>query len=84
MLNEAVSCDVRGSGGITPSFLTSVLDGGEWSASRLGRFTPGERASIPIGKNAKWAPEPVWALENLEFEDLAGVPIATSFLAFVS
>jgi hypothetical protein len=24
--------------------LTSGLDGGEWSASRLGRFTPRERA----------------------------------------
>jgi hypothetical protein len=24
--------------------LTSALDGGEWSASRPGRFTPGERA----------------------------------------
>jgi hypothetical protein len=26
------------------SFLTSALDGGEWSPSRLGRFTPRERA----------------------------------------
>jgi hypothetical protein len=25
-------------------FLTSALDGGEWSASRPGSFTPGERA----------------------------------------
>jgi hypothetical protein len=25
--------------------LTSALIGGEWSTSRLGRFTPGERAS---------------------------------------
>jgi hypothetical protein len=25
-------------------FWTSALVGGEWSASRLGRFTPGERA----------------------------------------
>jgi hypothetical protein len=25
-------------------FLTSALVGGEWSASRLGRFIPGERA----------------------------------------
>jgi hypothetical protein len=24
-------------------FLTSALDGGEWSASRPGRFTPGEK-----------------------------------------
>jgi hypothetical protein len=26
------------------TYLTSVLDGGEWSASRPGRFTPRERA----------------------------------------
>jgi hypothetical protein len=26
-------------------FLASALAGGQWSASRLGRFTPGERAS---------------------------------------
>jgi hypothetical protein len=25
-------------------FLTSALAGGEWSTSRAGRFTPGERA----------------------------------------
>jgi hypothetical protein len=30
-----------GSGGIAPPFLTSALDGGDWSASRLGRFTRG-------------------------------------------
>jgi hypothetical protein len=29
------------SGGIAPTFLTSELDGGEWSVSRSGRFTPG-------------------------------------------
>jgi hypothetical protein len=29
-----------GSGGIAPRILTSALDGGEWSASRPGRFTP--------------------------------------------
>jgi hypothetical protein len=28
---------------------SSPLVGGEWSASRLGRFTLGERAHIPIG-----------------------------------
>jgi len=39
--------------------LTSALDGGEWSASRPGRFTPRERAA-----DTHWigwvAPEPVW------------------------
>jgi hypothetical protein len=33
-----------GGGGIAPTFLTSALEGGEWSASRPGRFTPMERA----------------------------------------
>jgi hypothetical protein len=28
----------------THVFLTTALVGGEWSASRPGRFTPGERA----------------------------------------
>jgi hypothetical protein len=31
------------SGGIQPPFLTSTLDGGEWSTSRHGRFAPRER-----------------------------------------
>jgi hypothetical protein len=35
--------DMWGSGSITPPFLKSALDGSEWSASRHGRFTPGER-----------------------------------------
>jgi hypothetical protein len=30
------------------SFLTSALGGGEWSASRPGRFTPGEGASVQL------------------------------------
>jgi hypothetical protein len=29
---------------MAPLFLTSALDGGEWSSSRSGRFTSGERA----------------------------------------
>jgi hypothetical protein len=32
-----------GSGCIDPLFLTSALVGREWSTSRPGRFTPGER-----------------------------------------
>jgi hypothetical protein len=32
------------SGCVDPPFLTSTLVGGEWSASRLDRFTSGERA----------------------------------------
>jgi hypothetical protein len=32
------------SGYVAAPFLTSALDGGEWSVSRPGRFTLGERA----------------------------------------
>jgi hypothetical protein len=28
--------------------VTSALDGGEWSASRPGRFTPRERAAVAL------------------------------------
>jgi hypothetical protein len=41
-----------GSGGIAPPFLTSTLDGDEWSASRPCRFTLRERAPVPIGWEA--------------------------------
>jgi len=40
-------------------FLTSALDGGDWSASPPGRFTPG-RNKVPIGWEAVWAREQVW------------------------
>jgi hypothetical protein len=36
--------DVWRSGDIVPPFLTAALDGGEWLASRPGRFIPKERA----------------------------------------
>jgi hypothetical protein len=35
-----------GSGVIVPQFLTSVLDGGEWSVSRPTRLTP-EKKMVP-------------------------------------
>jgi len=44
------------------TFLTSALDGGEWSAS-----SPEERCpQHPLYRKAVWAPEPVWnrAVEN--------------------
>jgi hypothetical protein len=45
------------------SFLTSALDGGEWSASRPGRVLPPRKG--PTGKEAGRAPEPVW-IQRLE------------------
>jgi hypothetical protein len=32
---------------MAPPFLTSALVGGEWSASRFGRLTTGERTPVP-------------------------------------
>jgi hypothetical protein len=44
------------------SFLTSPLEGGEWSASRPGHILPaGKEHPVTIVQEAGWAPEPVWA-----------------------
>jgi hypothetical protein len=40
-------------------FLASALVGGEWSASRPGRSTPGERVQVSIEEEAEWASEAV-------------------------
>jgi hypothetical protein len=42
--------------------LTTVLDDGEWSASRPGGFTPGKRASHYPSTMAGWPLELVWSL----------------------
>jgi hypothetical protein len=55
------------------SFLTSELDGGEWSASRPGRaLPPGKGPPVPIEQEAGWAPEPVWT-QRLEEKSSASV-----------
>jgi hypothetical protein len=55
------------------SYLTSALDGGEWSASRPGRaLPPGKEPPVPIGQEAGWAPEPVWT-QRLEEKSSASV-----------
>jgi hypothetical protein len=41
--------DIWGSGGIDLPFVTSGLGGGEWSASRPGRFTPAEEPMVSVG-----------------------------------
>jgi hypothetical protein len=50
---------------MTPLFLTSALDGGEWSTSRSGCFAPGERTAVTIGWEICWLPEPVWTVWTL-------------------
>jgi hypothetical protein len=39
-----------GDGGVATPFLISTLDGGEWSDSRHGSFTLGERAPVPLDR----------------------------------
>jgi hypothetical protein len=43
--------DIWGGGGIAPPFLTSALDGGEWSDSRTGHFTHKKKSPwYPLGR----------------------------------
>jgi hypothetical protein len=43
------------------SFLTSVLEGGEWSAACPGcTLPPGKEPSVSIVQQAGWVPELVW------------------------
>jgi len=41
----------------THSFNLGAISGGEWSASRLGRFKP---PPVHIGTEARWAQESDW------------------------
>jgi hypothetical protein len=50
------------SGGKTPPFLTSALDGGEWSAHAPATLPPGKEPPVSIGYEVGWTPEPVWTL----------------------
>jgi hypothetical protein len=56
----------RGSGDISPPFMTLALDGVESSASCPVRFTPGGRTLVPIEQEADWAPESVRTLWSRE------------------
>jgi hypothetical protein len=46
-----------GTGGIAPPSLTSVLDGGEWLASRPDRFTRAERAPGTLSRSGRYEEE---------------------------
>jgi len=39
-----------------------VAEGGEWSASRPGRFTLNEKASVPTTHDLSWSPHKLWTL----------------------
>jgi hypothetical protein len=50
----------RGSRGITPLILNLGTGWrGEWTTSRPGRFTTGQRTVVLVEQDAGWAPEPV-------------------------
>jgi hypothetical protein len=54
--------------------LTSALDGGEWSASRPGRFTPRERAPVKIMKGDKWDNTSEGLVYSVEYVHLFVLP----------
>jgi hypothetical protein len=55
------------------SYLTSALDGGEWSVSRPSCALPlGKGPPVPIEQEAGRAPEPVWT-QRLEETSSASV-----------
>jgi hypothetical protein len=65
------------------SYLTSALDGGEWSAWRPGRALPLRKGPpLPIVQEAGWAPEPVWT-QGLEEKSSAPVGDRTPFVQSV-
>jgi hypothetical protein len=73
-------------------FLTSALIGGEWSDSRLGRFTPGKESLVPIVYEDGWIPEPVWKTwrsENswpyraLNSDTSVVQPVASQYISFI-
>jgi hypothetical protein len=65
LINEASRHkDVWGSEGIAPPFLTSALDGGEWSYPC--HLTPPKQPLVPITQEAGWTPELIWMLWRRE------------------
>jgi hypothetical protein len=70
---------LEGGGRYNPySFLTSALDEGEWSASRLGRAVP----PVPIGQGAGLVSEPVWT-QRLEEKSSTSLGDRTPVVQFV-
>ena len=59
----------RKSRGVPPIFLTSALDGGEWSCSIPGRSRPGKESWYPLNRRLcgpqMWFGQCVWGEKNL-------------------
>jgi hypothetical protein len=66
-------------------FLTSALVGGEWSASRPDRFTPGERAPSTHWTGGWVGTEPVWTTwrreNSLPYQGLNSDPLVVQPIA---
>jgi hypothetical protein len=66
-------------------FLTSALIGGEWSASRPCRFTPGERAFDThwvggrVGLWTKWRRENSWPYRDSNSDVSVVQPVASRY-----
>jgi hypothetical protein len=82
-LHAMEALGVRGGIYSSYSFLTSALDGGEWSASRPGCALPlGKGPPVPIVQEAGWASEPVWT-QRLQEKSSASVGDRTLVVQFV-
>ena len=60
------------------SFLTSALDGGDWSAARPGRFSSGNGVRIPVEKEAEWTRK-LHILKVMMLQDILNVNFIFSF-----
>jgi hypothetical protein len=58
--------NLSGSSIIAPLFMTSALDGVEWSASCPGDLPPGKEPPNPVGQEAGLASDQVWTLWSKE------------------
>jgi hypothetical protein len=67
-INHHVMMTYWGRRGIPPAFLTSALDGVEWSdqsQAAIPRYTPGE-CLYPLCKELSGPPEQIWTLPGIE------------------
>jgi hypothetical protein len=67
LTNQALRNEgVWGSGSINPHFPNFGTSWRRVVSFSAGRFTPGERAPVPIRQEAGWAPESVWTKHRRE------------------
>jgi hypothetical protein len=62
LVKHSATNDILGARMYRSLILTSARSWGERSASHPCRFTPGERAPLPIGQEVGWTSEPIWTI----------------------